>query len=193
MFDSPVFWTGFFTLLASMGTVWLKDHLDRKKEYKHTIKQKAIQAYTLANRLIHTNNVKEIICSNLLQNANYNSEYMLKNNPDTTYEDLQKLELLIVENFFNLNDDFLMLNKIIVNEAFILWGIISNPSFKEIRREEFEQDKKKYQDNVITTSSNLRKKLIDQYINRTKPLINIYDVSSLLKKIIKNFFKKPAE
>lgn len=187
------FWTGFFTLLAALGAVWLKDHLERKKEYKYTLKQKAIEAYTLANRLVHAHNAKEIICSNLIQDANYKYQDMLTNFPDTMFVDLEKLELLIVENFLDLNDDFLQLNKVLLAEASKLFGIISNPKSNDIKLEEFEESKKNYQNQVLIASRDLRKKLIDRYINVVQPPINFYDSIFSIKSIINNFFKKQPQ
>ena len=99
------------------------------------------------------------------------------------YEDLQKLELLIVENFFDLNADFLKLNSIIVNEASRLIGIISNPKDNVIRQEEFAQQNNKYQKDFIDSSSSLRKKLIEQYINVTQSPMNIYEIAYSFKKL----------
>lgn len=57
------FITGLFTLLAAFGGIWLKDHLDQKRAFKSTRKQKAVEAYALAGKLMSSLTVLTVICS----------------------------------------------------------------------------------------------------------------------------------
>lgn len=50
--------------------------------------------------------------SNLLQDANYKYQDMLTNFPDTMFVDLERLELLIVENFLDLIEKDILQSRI---------------------------------------------------------------------------------
>jgi len=64
---SDSFVTGFFTLLAALGGIWLTDHLGQKKMLRTTRRQKAIEAYALAGKLPYSLTMLKVICSNLIR------------------------------------------------------------------------------------------------------------------------------
>lgn len=188
-----VFWTGFFTLVSSLGSIWMREYFERRKDSNRSEKQKAIEAYSLADKLLFSHNLREIVCSNLLSDSTYNSNNILSNREDTFFSDLEKLELIILENFFDLNSYFVELKSVLCAYAQFLLGIICNSKGHGVHPEFFEQNKKNYQASVIAASTNLKEKLNDIYINKKQPDINIYSCINLLKYSISAFFKKPGQ
>ena len=91
------FITGLFTLLAALGGIWLKDNLDQKKINESTCKQKAVEAYMLAGRLMQSLSMMQAICSNFLNNREYPYKEIFKAHTDTSSGTMEKLELLMKE------------------------------------------------------------------------------------------------
>jgi hypothetical protein len=183
------FFTGFFTLVAALGGVWLKDHLDNKKISKSTVKQRAIESYTLAGRLMHSLNSRMVICANLLKDKNYNYAEIDKSYPDTSSADLEKLELLIIENFYDLNVQLLVINKIILDQSRFLLNIMTNVPNQEFESK-FISTNETYDSNIVGACAKLRYDLIEKYINKKDPHINIFNCMDSIKKWLKNFFSK---
>jgi hypothetical protein len=184
------FWTGFFTLFAALGAVWLKDYLDRRKTFHLTTRQKAIEAYSLSNSLIHTLNAKEVICINLLRDHSYKYWEMLNNFPDTMSEHMERLELLIVDNFYDLNADFLKVKKIMIDRASFLLAIITAPKNDKLSKEsnDFENVKSKFQTDIIKATSILQDKLNIQYINKKVTHPNVFDYFAKVYDFLRQFF-----
>lgn len=182
------FWTGFFTSTAAFGGIWLKDYLDRKKTNIQTTREKAIEAYTLVNKLLHTHNIRYIMCSNLIKDSSYNWIEIIKNFPDTIFSDLERLEILIIENFYTLSDSYNNLSLDILKEYSFLSGILTGKN-NNFTNEELEKRKNEY----LNQNLELRKKITDQlliYINIKPTPVNMYVYYYSLKKTFKDFFKK---
>jgi hypothetical protein len=183
------FWTGFFTLFAALGAVWLKDYLDRRKTFHLTTREKAIEAYSLSSSLIHTLNAKEVICINLLRDNSYEYWIMLNNFPDTMSEHLEKLELLIVDNFYDLNTDFLKAKIIMIDRASLLLAIITAPKNDKLSKEsnDFDNVKRQFETDIINATSILQNKLIIQYINKEVTHLNLFDCFAKVRNFLRHF------
>ena len=187
------FFTFVGTLSAAFGGVWFKDYLDNKKISKSTIKQKAIESYALSGRLIHSLNSKQVVCANLLKDKDFNVYVEIeKRNPDTSLDDLEKLELLIVENFYDLNDDFLEINKLISEQLSFLLNIIINfdkPGLN-ITDDNFKDTNKKFIKAIQNACIKMRKTLLEKYINVPDTRITICSCANYIIKSTRDFFRK---
>lgn len=66
-----------------------------------------------------------------------------------------------------------------------------DPNNSKLTSEKLKKDMQKYRTEIITATTNLRRALIDQYIN--KPYPNLYEVIAPIKLKVCNFFKKSAQ
>jgi hypothetical protein len=166
------FIVGFFTLLAALSTVWLKDYLENRKLFKSTIKQKAIEAYALTNRVMYSLTMKQTICNYLMSDKEFSLVEHMKTYPDTEIEVsselLGELEILIIEHFYDLEPQFQDVNTCIINYSAFLSKIICNVHKPEltINNSDFESAKDKFTDDIVKTTSVLRDKLNAGYINK---------------------------
>lgn len=187
------FVTGLFTLLAALGGIWLNDHLDQKKVFKSTRKQKAVEAYALAGKLMSSLTVLTVICSNLIQDKNYAYADMYNNNPNTSSDILEKLELIIVENFYDLTIRLKLLEvETTVNSysryLFNIMTTIHNQSF-QLDSAKFTKETTEFDQSLVQTCHNLRSSLIE-YINITAPRITFYTLLESAEQRIKLFFTR---
>jgi len=177
---------GSFTLGAALGTVWLKDHLENKKDSQKTLRQKAIEAYAIADKLIHCLIITTIICEYLLEDKNFNYTELQKNNPDTSNEILGQLEINILENFYDLKPQFDVVNKLLTTQKRYLWGIISDIHKKGFSHEksDFDALTKDYQNNIIYATQDLKAALNEKYINnqREKGCISLPAIFECIKR-----------
>ncbi|SPX59380.1 hypothetical protein [Legionella feeleii] len=154
------FITGFFTLIAALGAIFLKDHLENRKHLKTSLKQKAIEAYSLADSRNFTLAEMRVLCGKLVNDKNYSYTNLPK---ESVLENLAKLEILIIENFYDLNPAFLNLNRIIITQYVFLSEIIVNNSVAE---SEFRKRENDYQSSLVEASLFLKNELIEKYINQ---------------------------
>lgn len=188
------FITGLFTLLAALSGICLKDHLDHKKSIAMTRKQKAVEAYALAGKLMHSLNTLKVICSNLIQDKNYSYIDMYNNDPTINSDILEKLELLIVENFYDLksNAELLEVEATINSYNCYLYNIIITTHSQEFKlnSETFTNETKKRDISLVNSCHKLRSSLIDKYINIQAPKTTVYSLAKSAKQHIKCFFTK---
>jgi len=175
--------TGTFTLIAAFGGVWLRDYFENKKTIKMTLKQKALEAYALADQIPHALISKQVICSNLTRDPNYNYFELQKAYPDNSFSILAKLELLIIENFYdiNLREKFNELNILVINQSDDLLKIMSKSV--SINEEEFITSRDKYNKQASKISTNIKDELNDRYINKKKN--ECCNVTQLITKFMK--------
>lgn len=183
------FFTGFFTLTAALSSIWLKDYLDNKKIYKSTTKQKATESYILANRVMRSLSSSQLICANLLKDKNYNYLDMLDKFPNTSLEELEKLELLIVENFYDLYYEFINMSKIINKHSKFLSGIILNVPNTEVTDLIFKEKTDQFDSEIIISCNKLQNAIMDKYIN-IKSHVNIFVFTNSIKVFLQEFIKK---
>lgn len=188
---SAQFWTGLFTLLASFGSIWIKDFLEIKNSSKTTLKQKALEAYAITDDLPNVLNQNIIACQNLLKNPRFNTVEMLTKNPDSTCDRLKKLELLIIENFSDMLLIFTRLKKIIIDYNLFLYSIICNNNPAEITttENEFIEAKKAYEKNVIFESILLNKE-IKKLLDKKEAHPNFFACYRKIKDFLINFFRR---
>lgn len=191
--DSSII-TGLFTLGGTLGGAWLNDHMANKKSTKLTVKQKALEAYTLTERLTNSLNAKQVLCTFMLKDDKFNYTEYYKNYPDTMSDDLAKLELLIVENFSDLDKALLDFQEILINQAQFLFKIIINKTNDKafVTIGELEENIKQYRINVVKAGHALRKNLINQYINKIPPHFNVYTSLNRVIAFVKKAFEKPG-
>jgi len=185
------FITGLFTLLAALGAIWLKDHLDQKKTAKSTRKQKAVEAYMLCGRLMHSLSMLHVICANLIDNKNYPYTEIWKDHPDTSSATLEKLELLIIENFYDLNLQLFAVEQAVNTYGRYLINIVANIHQEgfTVSRKEFDDSSSQYAAKLVESCHALRAGLIDKHIS----LIghpNFHTYIKDLKQFKVNFLKK---
>ncbi len=178
--------TWILTLFSALFTFWFKDALDRKKLHSLNKNQKAIKTYSILNRLRGSLCMKIVICRELLKNKNFNYMSLLEKNPDETSSLMDELELLIVENFDNLNELLFAYQKAISQLQVMLLGIMSGSIVME--QNEFQKLIKEYNEDNLRTNSTLQQALKSQYINKR---INVWDVCNKIKSCFLIFFKKP--
>lgn len=185
------FFTWFFTLLTALSTICLKDYLDNKKSNKLTIKQKAVAAYILIDSLRDCLIPKMVICKNLLEDPFF--DWVTTNNqyPDNASDNLMKLEVLIIENFYDLNHEFLIFRKIITGHLSFLLKVMTSEksSSSTILKEDFENAKSEFDIAILQARINLEKLLVENYIN-PKRHANLFDLIDKTKKWIRKFFAK---
>ena len=95
-----------------MGCTKCRKKINTNK-LKSTIKQKAIQSYMLAGRVTHSLTSMMVICANLVKDKKYNYAEIYNNKSDTSSETIEQLELLIIENFYDLNPQLFKIEKCI--------------------------------------------------------------------------------
>lgn len=183
---------GFFTLLASLSSIWLNDRIDRKKTMELTVKQKAMETYILTDELLYTLNWTEVICASLIQNHDFDYSQLDKNYPDTTFDVLKKLEYLIVENFSEFFEDLSKCRKIMLAQFNYLLEIRRNIHNKEFTIQEFNDKKEEFVNNIILARSELKDKLFAQYIKVDKPHPNIRNWFHSIWNFIVKFFQKAS-
>lgn len=179
------FTTGLFTLAGAFGGIWLKDHLESSKLVKSTTKQKAIEAFALANSLTHSLNYMRVLCQNVFKSPDY--PWMELYNKVPNDEKIEKLELLIIENFYELNPEFNILNAVLIKHRQYLLNILFN---KKREDSAFEAKDQVFIDEVIVASKNLKDKLLKKYINVTSPRRNIFYYTDAIKDLTKFFFSR---
>jgi hypothetical protein len=188
------FSTGLFTLLGALGAIWLKDHLDQKKASKSTRKEKAVEAYALTGKLMRSLTALKVICSNLIQDKNFSYTDFYKNNPDTSTETLEKLELIVVENFYDptTRQELLEVEKAITFYSNYLYTIITTLPNHEppLNDETFKKKINEFDQTLIQSCHNLRNNIINKYINQTAPRATFYTLLEDAKQHFKLFFTK---
>lgn len=163
---------GFFTLAG----IWLKDYLDNKNLAKSTIKEKAIEAYALTNKLNNSTTSRRVICENLIINKEYPYARIEEKYPDMTSEILENLELLIIENFYDLKEEFAVVNKIMVTQVSYLLNIMVDVNTPEFNLEisSFKANQEIFTTSIIKATTNLKENLIAKYINKLKKPIPMW-------------------
>jgi hypothetical protein len=126
------FTTSLFMVSGPLAGIWLQSHIAKKNSHKATVRQKAIEAYALVNRLPYGLISFQVTCRSLLQNPKYMNSEILENTFDTIQDMLGKLELIIVENFFDLNQEYLKCNSIMLEYASYLINIQQDPSMYKL-------------------------------------------------------------
>lgn len=188
------FFTGLFTLLAALSSIALKDYLDRKNVIKLTKKQKAVEVYALVGKLQYSLSLLRVICSNLIIDKNY--PYTSIYNSDeyhTCMSILEKIELHIVENFYDLitRGYLLQVEANIVDFNKYLNDIICNvysQSFN-INMDMFSEKTNKYQVDLVNSCHKLRSQMIDSYINVPDQQANLPSILHNTRLWVINFLK----
>ncbi|KTD61893.1 hypothetical protein [Legionella spiritensis] len=184
------FLIGLFTLTGALSGIWLKDYLEHKNSRLNSLKQRAIATYILCNHLRKALVVQQVICKKLIADPNYNYVPLQQDRPDTVLEDLEKMEILIIENFSNLYEDFLQFNSMIVSHYHYLLRIMSNKQQISVTKNELENEIDSYDSQMTRLTNNLNQKLKEQFINRPDIYPNFYRYKAAVIKFFKNFFKK---
>ncbi len=158
---------GFLASGSVLGGVWLKDYLDNRKVSKSTIRQKAIKAYSICGKMPYSLGSRIIACKYLLKDKSFNAEKLIKNNPDISLNLLEDLQLLIIENFYDLAADFYQVQNSIFEQLKFLTDIRCNISSNECQLSDDDFEKKTEQLNreIILVVNTLQKKLNKNYIN----------------------------
>lgn len=124
------FTTGIFALLGAFGGIYLKDYLEQKNSHIKSTRQKAVEAYALTNKVPFTFTSLVVLCKYTIRDP-HNSHSNSNENWEKTMEILEKLELLIIENFINLNPELISIRKEVINMGSLLIDNILTPSISE--------------------------------------------------------------
>ncbi|KTD47424.1 hypothetical protein Lqui_2350 [Legionella quinlivanii] len=184
------FLIGLFTLTGTLSGIWLKDYLEHKTSRLNSLKQKAIATYILCNHLRKALIVQQIVCKGIIEDPNYNYAQLKQDRPDTVLEDLEKMEILIVENFSNLYEDFLQFNSMIISHYRYLLRIMSNKQQISVNTDELKTEIDSYESQMTRLTNNLNQKLKEQFINRPDIYPNFYRYKAAVISFWQNFFKK---
>ncbi|CAM2742279.1 hypothetical protein [Legionella pneumophila] len=184
------FLIGLFTLTGTLSGIWLKDYLEHKNSHLNTLKQKAIAAYGLCNHLQKALTTQQVICTNLIKDQNFNYVELHRNFPNTVLEDLEKLEVLIIENFSTLYEDFLQFNSIVISHYKYLLSIMSAPKQTSVTSEELKSEIDSYNTQIIKSTHGLKQGLQEQFINKPDIYPNFYRYKASVTSFLKRFFKK---
>ncbi|HAU0239644.1 TPA: hypothetical protein ACT9MC_001124 [Legionella pneumophila] len=184
------FLIGLFTLTGTLSGIWLKDYLEHKNSRLNSLKQKAIATYILCNHLRKTLIVQQVICKGLIENPDFDYLQLQQDRPDTVLGDLEKMEVLIIENFSNLYEEFLQFNSMIVSHYRYLLRIISNKQQISVTESELKNEIDSYNSQMTRLTNNLNSKLKEQFINSPDTYPNFYRYKAAVIRFWQNFFKK---
>lgn len=178
---------GVFTLAG----VWLKDHLDNKNFSRVTIRQKAMEAYSLLTSLNQALNNRTVYCKSLIEGGQISYSEFSKSYPDTSFDILERLELLIIENFSDLEPEFDEANKIVTNHSIFLLRSICNLSNgrAEIDNAELETKHNDFITQIIGATLKLKDELNKKYINVSPQETTFTDYLESIKLGLKKFFR----
>lgn len=129
-----------------------------------------------------------IICERLIKNHQYDWMILHDKYPDDTYDVLRKLEMLIVENIYDLKKDFLSCNLILNAHSSFLISIIA-ASGNDLTIDKFNAKNEQFKSDITKASYNLRNKLVENYIQKNYEL-NFFQLLYTTKQRMKNFFSK---
>jgi len=162
---------GIFTLAASLGTVWLKDYLEIKKSSKITVKQKAIEAYTLTNQLTFATIPVYIECRRMVANKKIKIEsfefpHKFRN---IVYEILERLALLILEDLYTLKEDFELFRDMVVDRLSYLLSVPFYADQTDSNLEilsKLDESQGVFLSEITLINKKIQEILINNYINR---------------------------
>ncbi|HAT8621160.1 hypothetical protein SDA16_02605 [Legionella pneumophila serogroup 1] len=178
--------TGSFTLATALSITLLNDYLATKKEQKMTGKQKAIKLYALLDKPIRSLSAKIVIVQNILKDAKFDYSKLLQES-DNTLSVLEEIEILVIENFYDLNEYFFELMRAVNSWDLYLLAVITG-SVVGIKPEDFNNETKNRNNEIIKLQTNLKDEIINRYI---KPNAKRQENGSSCNLIqhLKNFFK----
>lgn len=183
------FITGLFTLLAALGGIYLKDYLEQKSIHKKSSRQRAVEAYALINKIPYSLIYLVVLCKNAVNDTKTDSyvKSMVEFN-EKTPDLLEAVELIIIENFTNLQGDLLPIQQNIVGLRSFLIENISKPLSSD---KEVDKRWKEFSANILRSTSDLNSKLLTQYINVKPPKRNFYLLKNKIWSNLVSFFSKP--
>lgn len=184
------FLIGLFTLTGTLSGIWLKDYLEHKNLRLNSLKQKAIATYILCNHLQKSLTTQQVICKNLIKDPNFNYVEIQQSRTNTILEDLEKLEILIIENFSDLYEEFLQFNSTVISHYKYLLSIMSAPKQTSVTIVELNSEIDSYNTQMTKSTHGLKQELKEQFINKPDVYPNFYRYKASVTSFLKKFFKK---
>jgi|GEM_PF-6141240 len=173
------------TLSAALSGIILNHYLDRKKLQTLNKIQKAIKTYALLNELPSSLSARTIICRELLKNKDFDYVPLLTESPDKTSSLMDELEILIIENFYNLDNLLFEYQKIIFAQQLTLLGIFTGSI--RIMPQDFEKLTQDYNTDIGKLNKSFKQALKDQYMNK-KP--NFWVILNGISSFMVTFFSR---
>jgi hypothetical protein len=182
------FTTGLFALTGAFGGIYLKDYLEQKNKHKQSIRQKAVEAYALTSKIPYTLTYLFVLCKNSITNQSTTLQQLTEHENESS-NILEKLDLLIIENFYTVSSDLLLIKSLIHNmNSLLLKNIIEKPSITE---QELEFEWQNFTTKILASTAALNTKLLQQFINIDTPKANLYLIIKKHLDTIIYFFSKP--
>lgn len=182
----PQIITGSFTLATALSITLLNDYLATIKDHKMTKKQKAIRLYAMLDKPARSLSAKIVIAQNIIKDVKFDYSKLLQEG-DKTLSVLGEIEILVIENFYDLHEYFFELMRAVNAWDLYLLAIITG-GVAGITPEDFSKEIRKRNDEII----NLQVKLKDEVLNRhIKPFTTQQGNSKTCQffQRFKNFFR----
>lgn len=106
---------------------------------------------------------------------------------------VEKLELIIIENFYNLEMRQKLLNvqKALISYSAYLFNIITTtPNQSQLNNEQFIADTNTLEQALLQVCHELRSNLLDSHINAIQPRVTFFTLFESAKKYVMLFFTK---